>query len=69
MALAPTLTNLDRRVLGALPEGGRGWRLARIHGIAAKRSPVSLTDVRLVLRGLEALGLAENRCGWWRRAA
>lgn len=63
-AMAPQLTLLDRRVLAMIdrPKGLRECEITR-----RVRQPRD--DVRLILRGLEHLGLAEQRGGWWRSAA
>lgn len=66
------LTPLDALVAGQL--GGTGCRLKAIYAAVHRhevrywesRRYTSLEDVRLVLRGLEHLGRAEYRNGYWR---
>lgn len=71
--LTPKLTRVDQRVLDTLPTGGPGLRVSVVHGRAAKkdkwtgRYDITLGDVLAILRGLEAIGLAEQRAGWWRQ--
>jgi hypothetical protein len=67
------LTSLDVRVLDQLsPERGRRlhviawWALRHGQYPGWKPSQAELHDVRLVLRGLEHLGRASCRGGWWR---
>jgi hypothetical protein len=72
-ALAPSLTPLDERVLGAL-DHCPGKRLRAVTAYVNRRvsyggTRVSDADVRLILRGLEHLGRASGRGGWWRRAS
>jgi hypothetical protein len=63
-ALVPRLTRLDERVLGHLQGAfGRGTRARWI----ATRERLELDEVRATLRGLEAVGLARQTGGWWRR--
>lgn len=73
-ALEPRLTSLDARVLGLLPDapGEREQDLyarLRRHSLRYGGEHVSERDLRLILRGFEHLGKAENRGGWWRRAS
>lgn len=72
----PRLTRLDQAVADALPAAGaRGRRLAaitadvaeRLSGPGANPHPRLERDVRLILRGLEHLGRANSRNGWWTR--
>jgi hypothetical protein len=80
--LEPRLTRLDERVLAALPRDrgmrartvanavhGREWHWGRwglesTSGAAMRRS--DMAEVTRILRGLEHLGRAECRNGWWR---
>lgn len=64
------LTPLDERVLAALPESGAGVRATSLLWPVWLRSPGlnGVYEIREVLRGLEAIGLAVNRGGWWSRA-
>lgn len=78
-ALEPRLTALDERVLAALPRAGtRGVRCVRIvdhvhpqsryegwAGIRARE--MDMREIRGILRGLEHLGKATGRGGWWKR--
>jgi hypothetical protein len=73
-ALVPRLTRLDERVLAALPSepSEPSVRVAAVHhravrdGVGAIRHDVTVADVRGILPGLEHLGLASGRGGWWR---
>lgn len=72
-ARTPTLTALDERVLGELAPDRRGVRASAIARELNRRRPAwspytAQDEVRGVLRGLEHLGLARQRGGWWRRA-
>ncbi len=79
MPLRPELTALDRKVLECLPaaedldrQGVRAYAVAR-RVIRPGRDRVETTPkeyqtVLEILRGLEAVGLAWNDNGWWRRA-
>lgn len=67
------LTRLDERVLAELGhERGRRlymvtwWSLRQSRPRGWKPSPDEMADVRAVLRGLEHLGKATGRGGWWR---
>lgn len=67
MARVPTLTGIDRRVLDLLPAGvptAPGVRAAAV----ARHLRLPLQEVREILRGLEAVGKAQQTVGWWRRA-
>lgn len=80
-ALEPRLTSLDERVLNALPRAGTsGVRCAvivdRVYpranrydgwmGVRVRES--DMREIRGILRGLEHLGKATGRGGWWKRA-
>lgn len=67
--LTPRLTALDERVLGALPEHGSLRLRALLAANPVLRSGDPREDVLGILRGLEAVGLASGRGGWWRRVA
>lgn len=64
MSLAPLLTPLDEHVLAQLDQ-----RVGRRATIIANRARLNQAETRLILRGLEAIGRAEQHGGWWRRAA
>jgi hypothetical protein len=79
VALTPTLTRFDERVLAAVPQG-KGARVGRIvadvlrgyrhhdHGSYVRWCGCpSRDDIVGVLRGLEHLGAIHQRSGWWRR--
>lgn len=75
-ASKPRLTDLDQAVVAALPASGeRGRRLGAITENVATRTggpscnphPQLEREVWLILRGLEHLGRAHNRNGWWTR--
>lgn len=66
------LTKLDERVMAAL-DPGKGKRAGHVlyainhHERRYYIFPLTkLADVRLVLRGLEHLGAATGRGGWWK---
>jgi len=76
-ALMPSLTPLDERVARVLTE--RGQRLQTVaeavhrrtgHGVWGHGrylpSDAQVAEVRGILRGLEHLGKATGRGGWWR---
>jgi hypothetical protein len=81
MPLRPELTALDRKVLECLPvaedidiPGARAQHVAdavvRQPSSQLGRMPTTDAEVREIeeiLRGLEAVGLAWNDNGWWRR--
>lgn len=73
-SLGPQLTKFDRRVLELVPGSGcTGHRALEIRSRLNQRHGfrhgmnVYLGEVRMVLRGLEHLGLVEQTAGWWRR--
>lgn len=70
-ALAPHMTELDERVLALIPRSRPGvqasWIVATLSHTTRSREGVSLLDVRLILRGFEHLGIAQQRGGWWSR--
>lgn len=67
--LTPKLRPLDEKILAVL--GDRGMRAeavaAAVLGMRQRPSPEDVRTVREVLRGLECVGRAEQRGGWWRR--
>jgi hypothetical protein len=71
MTEAPTLKlrPLDERVLAALPEptaaGVRARHVAA--AVYARVTGAEVREAREILRGLEAVGLAYQAGGWWRR--
>lgn len=69
-ALAPTLTPLDERVVALLPSrDDPGVRARAIRQQIRRRiggQMVTDAEVRAILRGLEHLGRATGRGGWWR---
>lgn len=65
--LTPQLTPLDRRILGELDDR-TGQRPRRIASRASTpKTPVSPSQVREILRGLEQIGVAHTKGGWWRK--
>lgn len=64
MARTLRLTSLDKRVLGEL-RSDRGVRARRI-AIRLAGATTGYDEVRGILRGLEHLGYATGKGGWWR---
>lgn len=71
MAQAPPLTDFDRRVLRSVPEDVGIRTHESVKRVTRKDEPGAREgrEIYLVLRGLEHLGLIEQRGGWWRRKA
>lgn len=70
--LTPELRPLDVRVLDAIPSEGASQRaeavaLAVCGKADAPATPEQFCEVREILRGLERIGMASQRGGWWRR--
>lgn len=71
-----TLTSLDRSILALLPPSGLdadGKAVtdapAGVRAVAVSRHlRLPLGEVREILRGLEAVGRAQQVSGWWRQA-
>jgi hypothetical protein len=70
VSLSPTLTKFDERVLTAIP-ADRAERTKFIVAIVQRHyGPGDMPtrrDIIETLRGLEHLGLCQQRNGWWRR--
>lgn len=62
MSLLPVLTDHDRAVLDATPV-----RRARRADDIARAARVPAVEARATLRGLQHLGCATCRNGWWQR--
>lgn len=60
MSISPPLTSLDRRVLAMIEHRPRRARYI------AEKTRQPLSDIRLILRGLEHLGYVRQSGGWWR---